>query len=78
MLKIYGKTILSAVILEFLGFLGISWDVLDTSDVPVPILAMKFDLKIFGNFGIFQKIATKPLFLGKKSEIFCNGSENER
>ena len=75
--KIYRKT----VILRFHGFLGISWDILDIPDVPVSILAIKFDLKIFRKFEIFGKIVTKPLFFGEKSlKIFvtvtkCNGSE---
>ena len=59
--KIYGKTIISAVML---GFIGISWDVLNILDVPILILALKFDLKIFRNFKIFQKTVTKPLFFG--------------
>ena len=64
-----------------MGFIGIFWDILNILDVPVSILALKFDIKIFGNFKVFQKIVTKPLFFGKKSlKIFvtvanCNGSE---
>ena len=50
-------------------------------DVPVSILALKFDLKIFRNFKIFQKIVTTPFVFGKKSlknyvtVANCNGSE---
>ena len=79
--KIYQKTIVSAVIFGFLGFKEISWAVLDIPDIPVSILAKKFDLKIFRDFGIFQKIVTEPLFFGDKSlKIFVtraktNGSQ---
>ena len=45
--KIYRKIIISAVILGFLGIYGISLDALNILDVPVSILVLKFDLKIF-------------------------------
>ena len=64
-----------------MGFLGMYWDVLNIMDVPVSILALKFDLKIFRNFEIFQKNCSETSLFRKKSlKIFvtvanCNGSE---
>ena len=75
--KIYRKT----VIFRFQGFLGISWDILNIPNVPVSILAMKFDLKISENSKFSEKLSRNLYFLGKKGlKIFvtvakCNGSE---
>ena len=63
-----------------MGFLGISWDVLNILDVPVSILALKFDLKI-SEISNFSKNCHETFFFRKKSLNFfvtvanCNVSE---